>query len=366
MDILENKKIIIVDDDFGIRRLLETILNKNKAITKSFETGYDALQELKKSENEYDLILLDVNMHGISGFETASAILKENQYGYIPIIFITGNSNSEDKKIGFELGCVDYITKPFDTNEVLMRVKLHLELSYRRKEAVEYSNNLEKKVEERTFEINQTRKALINSLSTLAETRDNETGAHILRTQDFCKIIAVELSKLDKYKNIINHKFIELIYDCAPLHDIGKVGIPDNILLKPGKLTGEEFNIMKKHCYIGKKTLDSSSVLLKDTSFLDFASDIAYSHHEKWDGSGYPRKISGEDIPLNGRIMAISDVYDALTSKRVYKEAWTHQATKDLILDQKGKHFDPEIVDSFLKTEKEFVAVREQYSNEEK
>jgi putative two-component system response regulator len=361
MEILKDKKIIIVDDDYGIRKKLENIFNKNGAKARSFENGLLAIEELNTNPEIYDLVLLDVTMAKINGFETAKEIKNLKTNSDIPIIFITGNINSEDKTHGFDLGCVDYITKPFDNNEVMARSRLHLELSYRRKQAIEYAKDLEIKVQERTFEINQTKKALIISLSALAETRDSETGAHIYRTQEFCKTLAEELSNNIKNCGIIDQKFVELMYDCAPLHDVGKVGIPDNILLKPGKLNPEEFEIMKNHCLIGKKTLESGTNLLTDKSFLFFAAELAYSHHEKWNGSGYPLKIKREEIPLQGRIMAMADVYDALTSKRIYKEAWGHSEARDFIVSERGKQFDPDLVDAFLNVEQEFIEIRKKY-----
>ncbi|OHD24794.1 MAG: hypothetical protein A2Y34_05895 [Spirochaetes bacterium GWC1_27_15] len=361
MEFIKSKYILVVDDDYTIRKKLEILLKKNGFNVNSFESGKEVIDELNINYDKYSLILLDVTMFGMTGFETAQEIKKDKRFDDIPIIFITGNADVEDKKKGFEAGCVDYITKPFDNNEVLMRVKLHLELAYRREEALNYAKTLEKKVEERTLEINLTRKALIVSLSSLAESRDPETGAHILRTQEYSKIIAAELVNYQKYKNVIDDLFIERMHDCAPLHDIGKVGIPDDVLLKPGKLTDEEFAIMKTHCYIGKKTLESGTNLLIDLSFLKFASEIAYSHHEKFDGTGYPRMLKGEDIPLQGRIMALSDVYDALTSKRIYKNSWSHQEARNLILSESCKHFDPLIIEVFLKIENDFINIQNKY-----
>jgi len=352
----KSSKILVVDDDYTIRKKLETILIKNGCAVKMVESGSEALDTLT-NDPEFDLILLDVTMRGISGFETALNIKRNSSDYSIPIIFITGNVNQDDKKKGFEAGGVDYITKPFDNNEVLMRVKLHLELSQRRKDALNYARLLEKRVREKTYEINQNKKALIVSLSKLAESRDPETGEHIIRTQTYSKLLSEELAKLPEFNGLIDAEFIELMFDCSPLHDIGKVGIKDNILLKPGKLTEEEFQIMKTHCNIGKKTLDSGAHLIKDKAFLKFASEIAYSHHEKYDGSGYPRKLSGENIPIQGRIMALADVYDALTSKRIYKESMSHQVAKDIIYQGSEKHFDPVIIEAFYKLEDKFLEI---------
>ncbi len=358
--------ILIVDDDYGIRRKLETLLKANELNAVSFENGKDALLELEKNDKDhYSLILLDVSLADESGFNTAKKIKNNERLRDIPIIFITGSDNLEDKRTGFSIGCVDYITKPFDNTEVILRIRLHLELAIRREEAILYARILEEKVKERTVEILNTRKALIVSLASLSESRDNETGAHIFRTQEYSRILAVELRKTLKYSMVITDSFVENMHDCSPLHDIGKVGIADHILLKPGKLTAEEFEIMKSHCIIGKKTLETGISMLGKNAFFDFASDIIYTHHEKFDGSGYPEGLVGENIPLNGRIMALSDVYDALTSKRAYKEAWSHDRARDLIVDQSGRHFDPDVVQAFLNAQDDFISTKSKFKEYE-
>ncbi|WP_417697576.1 HD-GYP domain-containing protein [Psychromonas sp.] len=206
-------------------------------------------------------------------------------------------------------------------------------------------------------EVKTTRDVAIVSLSALAESRDNETGAHILRTQEYVKALAEQLSLSSKYKELLTPTYIELLYKSAPLHDVGKVGIPDNILLKPGKLTDEEFVIMKGHAQIGADALSIAEKQLGTSSFLQVAKEIAQSHHEKWDGSGYPKQLVGEDIPLSGRLMALADVYDALISKRVYKPAFSHDKAKGIILEGQGTHFDPNIVVAFLEVEDRFVEI---------
>lgn len=357
----KNKYIIIADDDFSIRKRLELILTKNNFKCKIFETGHDLIKELENNHKNFGLILLDVTMEDLNGFEIAKRIRETPLYKDIPIIFITGNTDIEDKKKGFEAGCVDYITKPFDNNEVIMRVQLHLELSYRREEALNYAKDLELKVMERTQEINLVRKALIVSLSTLAESRDPETGKHILRTSEYARLLAIELTKIDKYKEIIYNNFIERIYDCAPLHDIGKVGISDNILLKKDRLTTEEFAIMKTHTIIGYNTLISSSNLISNNSFLIFAAEIAKYHHERYDGNGYPEGLKGDNIPLHARIMALADVFDALITKRPYKDPWPFEKVKEYIVNNSGKHFDPDIVNAFLNLEEKFIEINNKY-----
>jgi len=217
----------------------------------------------------------------------------------------------------------------------------------------------------RTEELHRTQDVTIMSLASLAETRDNETGAHILRTQRYVKALAEQLSTKDKYKDDLPVGAINLLYKSAPLHDIGKVGIPDSILLKPGRLTDEEFEIMKKHAQYGKETLErAEKQFAEGDSFLCYAREIAYSHHEKWDGSGYPQGLVGSDIPLSGRLMAVADVYDALISKRVYKDAFSHEKSKGIILNGVGKHFDPDVIDAFLAIEDEFIRIADEFSDE--
>lgn len=361
----KKRKVLVADDDYGIRKVLEMVLENAGYYVKSYESGEKILTELE-SGADYDLILLDVNMSGLNGLELAGIIKEDDKIADIPIIFITGNTESKDKKRGFDAGCVDYIVKPFDKSEILMRVNLHTELAQRRKQMAHYAQELELRVQERTFEINQTKKALIIGISNLAEFRDPETGAHIYRTREFSKMLAVELSKLPKYRKLIDDRFIELMYDCSPLHDIGKVGIPDQVLLKPGKLTDKEYEIMKDHTGIGSRALMSVTSLLKDTSFIAFGAAIAISHHEKYDGTGYPAGLAGDRIPLPGKIMAVSDVYDALSSKRVYKEAWSEEQVKEYIVSQSGLHFDPACV-TVLKNGlfKKFREIYDKYKEDE-
>ncbi len=207
--------------------------------------------------------------------------------------------------------------------------------------------------------VKQTRDTIIQGMATLAETRDNETGAHIIRTQNYVKVLAKELQKQEQFNEYLTDENIEIIYKSAPLHDIGKVGIPDEILLKPGKLTDEEFHIMKKHASIGAHAIENTKGEMLDDSFLNFAQEIAHYHHEKWDGSGYPKGLKGDEIPLSARLMAVADVYDALISKRVYKDGFTHEKAKEIIIEGRAKHFDPIVVDAFIVTEEQFKAIKE-------
>lgn len=226
-----------------------------------------------------------------------------------------------------------------------------------------YTNIMIEKLHTSNQEIQQTRDVTIMALASLAETRDNETGAHLLRTQNYIRALALCLSRRDRYRSRLDDAAVDLLYKSAPLHDIGKVGIPDSILLKPGKLTDDEFAIMKKHTIYGKSALEKAARDLTDNHFLQFAQEIAFSHHEKWDGSGYPLGLRGKAIPLSGRLMAVADVYDALISRRVYKPAFTHEKSREIILKGRGTHFDPDIVDAFITVEDQFISIAETYSD---
>jgi response regulator RpfG family c-di-GMP phosphodiesterase len=228
-----------------------------------------------------------------------------------------------------------------------------------------HTNEMIRRIRERTHELNRTRDVTILTLASLAETRDNETGAHILRTQRYVRALAQHLSDQPRYTDVLDEETIDLLYKSAPLHDIGKVGIPDDILLKPGKLTDEEFVIMKTHASLGADALKIAEESLGSNSFLNLAREIALTHHEKWDGSGYPSGLKGDEIPLSGRLMAVADVYDALISKRIYKPAFSHDKAMGILREGRGGHFDPDVVDALNAIEDQFVEIAETYSDEQ-
>ncbi|WP_413700111.1 HD domain-containing phosphohydrolase [Psychromonas sp. KJ10-10] len=227
------------------------------------------------------------------------------------------------------------------------------------------TNSMLDNLESTQCEVETTRDVAIVSLSALAESRDNETGAHILRTQEYVKVLAENLSLSDRYSKQLTKNYINILYKSAPLHDVGKVGIPDNILLKPGKLTDDEFAIMKGHPQIGAEALSIAEKQLGSSSFLQVAKEIALTHHEKWNGSGYPNQLSGEDIPISGRLMALADVYDALISKRIYKPAFSHEKAKQIILEGSGTHFCPAVVQAFISVEEKFVEIATNFQDSE-
>jgi putative two-component system response regulator len=247
---------------------------------------------------------------------------------------------------------VDYIAKPFRTNELIARVETHLKLYRTQKELELYSNHLEKLVQQQVSKLTEAYKATIFAMAKLAEYRDDDTGQHIERVRLYAKTLAQQLAETGPYKNDITDVFVERIFEASPLHDIGKIAIPDAILLKPGRLTAEEMEIMKLHTVIGASVLKDVYSKYPHNEFIAMSIDIAMSHHERWDGKGYPQGLKGDNIPLSARIVAIADVYDALRSKRPYKNPLSHEAAVKIILEEKGEHFDPYLVDAFLEKHK--------------
>lgn len=358
---LTDCKVLIVDDtETNIDILVETLEDKYELSVAM--DGHSALEcvELEKP----DLILLDIMMPELDGYKVCEKLKKNEKTKDIPIIFLTAITDVGSKAKGFEAGAVDYITKPFESIEVQARVKTHLSLESARKELLNQNEILEERVKERTREIELTQEAMIDAFATLAEYRDPETGGHIKRTKNYVKVMATKLSTLNEYKEFLTKDVIEKYYSSAPLHDIGKIGIRDEILLKPGRLTSEEFDEMKKHTLLGLKVLEEASQNLGEKSFLKYAMEFSKYHHERWDGKGYPEGLSKADIPLAGRIMAIADVYDALISKRVYKPAFSHEEAVELIRQGSNSQFDPSLVDVFLGISNQFYDISQKYKDE--
>lgn len=345
MKAIETCKILVVDDTRINLEILMGILGDLYDIAIAIN-GKEALRMVE--QYNYDLILLDIMMPEMDGYEVIKALKRSETTAEIPVIFISALSDVENKTKGFKLGAQDYIVKPFNSEEVLARVETHLKLNLAQQALKNQNELLEKRVRERTKEIEIVQNATMMSFAALAEFRDLETGAHIKRIKEYARIIAGSLKSYTKYQSIITDKYIEYLVISSPLHDIGKVGIPDAILLKKGKLTPEEFEVMKKHTLYGKMAIESVEKDIGPLPFLHLAKEIAYSHHEKWDGSGYPQGLKGKNIPLSGRIIAICDVFDGLVSRRVYKPPFTLSDSVGIILEGKGKHFDPDVVDVFM------------------
>jgi putative two-component system response regulator len=351
----ENTTIMVVDDTPANLELLQDMLDNKGYRVLAFPNGKMALSAAAK--NPPDLILLDINMPEMDGFEVcehlkADAVLKE-----IPVLFISALTETEDKVKAFSVGGVDYVTKPFQFEEVQARVKTHLHLRSLQMELEKYNLHLEALVKDKIAEISDSQLATIVALAKLAESKDENTGNHVERTRTYCRLLADKLRINPRYWGNRHEEFVENIFQASALHDIGKVGIPDTILLKPDKLTPAEFEIMKTHTTIGANTLRIARGKYSKNAFLNMGIAIARSHHEKWDGSGYPDGLAGEDIPLSARIMALADVYDALRSKRPYKEAFSHDKSCKIIIEDVGMHFDPSVVDAFKSLKSEFAEV---------
>ena len=331
--------------------------------------------EIALSTNPPDLILMDVMMPELDGFETCRRLKDNPQSRDIPLLFITVLEGSDDEERGLTLGAEDFIHKPFVPSVVLARIRNHLRLGHATQQLKLRNHDLELKVSERTREIIRQSEEIISQKQTLiaaqdatimsfrmlAGTRDNETGAHIARTQNYVRTLAEHLCKHPRFKNFLDDEIITLLYKSAPLHDIGKVGIPDAVLHKPDKLNAEEWAIMKRHCEMGRDAIVSS----RELNFLHYAREIAFTHHERWDGTGYPQGLAGETIPMSGRLMAIADVYDALISKRVYKPAFSHEQALSMMASERGKHFDPDMLDAMLEIADKFKAIAQRFQCEE-
>jgi putative two-component system response regulator len=311
-----------------------------------------------------DLILLDVMMPGMDGYEVCRRLKSDENTRDIPVIFLTARTEVENEQMGFDVGCVDYITKPVSPPILLARVRTHVFLKSARDFLQEQNTFLEAEVARRTREVQVVQDVMMMALASLAETRDNETGNHIRRTQHYMRALAEALKSKPRFSSICDEASMELLYKSAPLHDIGKVGIPDHILLKPGKLTPEEYEVMKTHTTLGRDAIEMAEKRLgAPNSFLQFAREIAYSHQERWDGSGYPQGLAGEQIPLSARLMAVADVYDAAISKRVYKPSYPHETAVEIIRKGRGTLFDPEVTDAFLEISEQIREIAERYAD---
>jgi putative two-component system response regulator len=331
-------RILVVDDDeIGlavVRNALEHV--GHDVLTAA--NGEEALDVLRREDVR--LVITDWEMPVIDGLDLCRAIRKRSG-GYVYVILLTSHGSSAAIVTGMSAGADDFIVKPFNQAELMARVRAG----------------------ERVLAL-ETREMVIFALAKLAESRDSDTGQHLERVQRYAKKLAEALMENPAYKDEVDSEFVRLVYQTSPLHDIGKVGIPDCVLLKPGRLSDHEFDIMKSHTLMGAHTLDAALREYPTARFLQMARDIAMSHHERWDGLGYPQRLAGTDIPLAARIVAVADVYDALTSKRVYKNSFTHTVAREVILADAGSHFDPDVVKAFEAAETEFLEIRRKYSTE--
>lgn len=356
--------VLVVDDQPDNLSLMHSLLKDHYRVQVA-NSGARALK-IVCTEKPPAIILLDIMMPDMDGFEVCRRLKADPVTSEIPVIFLTARSEVADETFGFNIGAVDYITKPVSPPLVLARVKTHLLLKATQDSLRDQNRYLETEVVKRTREIATIQDVTIMAMASLAETRDNETGNHIRRTQNFVKVLAKRLQQHPRFAHYLSDSQIEILHKSAPLHDIGKVGIPDSILLKPGRLEPAEFEIMKTHCALGRDAIVTAERLLETpNSFLTCAREIAYGHQEKWDGSGYPEGLRGDAIPVSARLMAMADVYDALTSRRVYKAAMPHLQARGIIVNGRGSHFDPDIVDAFIELEEEFRAIAGRFSDDD-
>jgi putative two-component system response regulator len=329
-------RVLIVDDDEIALEMLNMALVEAGYEVSSARNGREALDILRTKPCR--MVITDWEMPVMNGLELCRAIRAEELSGYVYTIILTCHRNVAEVVEGLSAGADDFISKPFSPAELTVRVRAG----------------------ERILSL-ETRDMAIFAMAKLAESRDPETGTHLERVREYSRVLAKYLGAQERSGYEADSAFIRTIYQTAPLHDIGKIGIPDSVLLKPGRLSDREFEIMKTHATLGAETLDAALREFPDAKFLLMARDIALSHHERFDGTGYPLGLTGTNIPLSGRIVALADVYDALTSRRVYKSAFGHDVAKSIIAEESGSHFDPEIAAAFLANEKEFMQIKERF-----
>lgn len=358
----EFKKTIVAIDDTPDNLLLIMEILKSRYRVKTFKEPKKALEYLF-ADACVDLILLDVMMPELSGYDVLKVLKQNHGTKEIPVIFLTALSGEEDEQKGLEMGACDYITKPISVPIMLSRINVHIENRAAKEFLKSKADYLEEEIAKRTKEILSIQDITILTLASLAETRDIDTGNHLKRTQRYIKTLALALREHPKFRDYLSQEEIETLFRSAPLHDIGKVGIADKILLKPSGLSDMEFEIMKTHTTFGKEAIERAEEEAGvEADFLKTAKEIAYCHHENYDGSGYPLGLSGDEIPISARLMALADVYDALTSRRVYKEAMPHDKARSIIIEERGLKFDPDVVDAFLQVQEEFLFVSQKYA----
>jgi putative two-component system response regulator len=357
LDFSEKRDILVVDDTPENLSVISGILREHFKVRVA-PSGPRALQ-IAFAEKPPDLILLDIMMPEMDGYEVLRRLQAEPKTEGIPVLFVTAKDQDHDEQMGIDLGAVDYITKPVSPPILLARVRNHLLL----KEARDFLKD-EKRFLER--QVAAIQNVAIHAFASLAETRDDETVNHIQRMQWYVKTLGERLKNHPRFSALLTDEVIDLLFRSVPLHDIGKMGIPDRVLLKEGPLEPEEFEIMKNHTTIGRDVIvRAQQVLAADTEFLKYAREVVYSHHEKWDGSGYPQGLRGDDIPIPARLAALADVYDILISRRPHKPPIPHEEAVQIILAARSVHFDPDIVNAFMQAQQEFREIAARYSDTE-
>ena len=328
----EQMRVLIVEDDCISSEFLRSSLRCFGYSVTTASNGREALELLRSGQ--FRIVVSDWEMPEMNGDELCRRVRGRKWTGYVYIMLVTLFDGIDHVVEGLRAGADDFLSKPYHPEELRVRLR----------------------TAERILSL-ESRDVLLFAMAKLTESRDNDTGLHLDRIREYCRILAQELSNWPEYHEEIDGEYIQLLYLTSPLHDIGKVGIPDSVLLKPGPLTPEEFEIMKRHMTIGGETLQAVTLAYPETRYLSMARDIAFTHHERWDGSGYPFGLRGRDIPFCGRLTALADVYDALTSRRVYKAKMGHDEARQIILDGSGSHFDPDVVEAFRRREAEFIRV---------
>ncbi|MCL2008573.1 MAG: response regulator [Treponema sp.] len=349
----DRKKVILVDDNpINLKLARNTLMGKYDVFT--VPSAEKLFQLLEKTIP--DIILLDVMMPEMNGYEAIKILKNNEQTAHIPVIFLTAKSDTNSELEGFVHGAVDYVSKPFSPQLLLKRVDVHVLVESQKNELLHVNKNLQHLVDEKTEEVLELQNSILRTMSNLVEYRDDVTGGHIERTEHLLKLLLQEMYAQKIYEEEMEAWDVRLIIQSAQLHDVGKIAIRDNILMKQGPLTQEEFEQMKMHTSFGEKIIEKIQMSAKESIFLIHAKIMAGTHHEKWDGSGYPKGISGPGIPLQGRLMALVDVYDALTSERPYKKAYSHDEAVKIISDSGGIQFDPALIGAFLAAARRFVA----------
>jgi len=360
LNLIKKATVLVVDDTPDNLALMSNLLKDDYKV--KIANGGEKALKIAASDSPPDLILLDIMMPGMDGYEVCQRLKRDPKTVDIPVIFLTAKTEVEDEKKGLELGAVDYITKPISPPIVMARVQNHLALKAMTDFLRDQNDFLELEVVKRTREVTAIQDVTILVMASLAETRDSETGNHIRRTQFYVKALAEKLRDHPRFAWFMTDTNINMLFKSAPLHDIGKVGIPDRILLKPGRFEPHEFEIMKTHTTLGYEAIvHAENALGTDVEFLAFAKTIALSHQEKWDGSGYPQGLAGDDIPIPARLMAVADVYDALISRRVYKEGMGHEKAMQIMIEGRGTHFDADMFDAFVDIQEEFRAIARRF-----
>jgi putative two-component system response regulator len=361
---MDGATVLIVDDSPENLSVMGELLRPEFRVLVA-NSGRGALAVIRDGPRP-DLILLDIMMPDMSGLEVLDLLRADPAHRDVPVIFVTALDASEDEEAGLARGAVDYIAKPLKPAIVLARVRAHVELKRARDRLADQNAYLEAEVERRMRENQDVQDVGILALARLAETRDLETGNHLRRTQEYVRTLALRLRGHPRFASVFDARTIELMAKSAPLHDIGKVGIPDSILLKPGKLTPAEWEIMKTHAQLGAEAIEQAERdSERPVAFLAFAKQIARHHHERWDGDGYPDGLAGDAIPVAARLMALADVFDALISRRVYKAPMTLDEARGIIAAGRGTHFDPDVADAFLADYDVFRGIAAAYADTE-